>query len=145
MIMNNETFKYLPEYELLELIPSDQWLLFVTLTYGEAPPSNKYIFQDVMKWLENVSKTINYRPEQLVWFARIEDVEEDDFLVMPRHIHLCLHKLFLDTRIHNTNLRLWTAASLKYFLEDKWTNEHGGNCLVKQYDDKYTKPNGIGY
>lgn len=138
--------KYLPEYGSLKTIPNEDWLLFVTLTYGDPPPPNKYIFQDVIKWLESVSRTIGFRPDQLLWFGRIEDVEEDGFLVMTRHVHLCVHKEFLTTRtINKTNLKLWTPESLKLFLEPKWINEHGGNCLILKYDPTKTNPTGVEY
>jgi hypothetical protein len=140
MMMNEQ--KYLPEYELLKTIPNDKWLLFVTLTYGEPPPPNKYTFRDVRNWLENVSRTLNRRPEQLVWFARIEDVEEDGFQVMPRHVHLCVHQYSFDSLVNNTNLKLWTPESLKLFLEPKWIDEHGGNCLILKYDPTQ---DGVGY
>ena len=64
---------------------------------------------------------------------------------MPRHVHLCVHKEFLTTRtINNTKLKPWTPESLKIFLEPKWINEHGGNCLILKYDPSKV-PSGVEY
>jgi len=139
-IMNE--LNYLPEYESLKMIPNDQWLLFVTLKYRKDIPTNSQIIKDVMQWLESVSQTINYRPDQLVWFCRIEDVTDGKKYV-PRHVHLCIHKSFLDSRFHRTNLKLWTMDNLKVFLESKWKENHG-DCLVLKYDPTRT-PSGAGY
>lgn len=138
--------KYLSEYKWFQTIPNDEWLLFVGLKYRKPRYKNKYIFHDVRQWIESLSRTINLKSDQLVWFGRIENKEENRKQTVPRHVHLCIHKQHLKSRFRNTDKTLWTVDTLIPFLKRRWEQFHGKDCCsIEEYEPQYSNPTGVGY
>lgn len=140
----NECDEYLTEYQWLKQIPLNEWLLFVGLKYQHPPESNRIIFKDVQQWLENISRPIGLKSDQLLWFGRIEDKKENGKSTMIRHVHLCLHRTPFDVRFKKCDGKPWDVEKMKMVLTMEWETRHGG-CFVDDYDPKFTARSGVGY
>ena len=159
--------QYLPQYEVLKNIPNNDWLFFVSLKYRRlkrpvfpvkththqiVPEPQRYvsltnrdIFQDVKNWLRTVSQPMNLRPDDLVWFGRIENTMEDGEQVVPRHVHLCIHRQPFESRFKNSDHRPWNKNELKFVLTEEWKHQTEGECWIEDYDPNFTTPTGVGY
>ena len=138
-----EKWEYLTEYQILKQLPTDTWLDFIVLKYGDSgPPSTEEMFEDCRNWVAKIARTVKVKNTgQLVWFARVED-KDDGENFMPRHLHVLLGKSCVaDRTMHGSKLKLWAYPRLRQmWFSDQW--EHG-HAYIQPFDAKLG--DGVGY
>ena len=125
MIHNNYD-NLLSEYTLLKEIPEEDWLLFITYTYGDKynirDKSDDKMKREVEGVFGNLAYELGIPFKSIGWFMRVEiQYNYNSSNQLPRHIHGLLHKNNILKRYNKLTNSPFTIDTLIKFLTEQWT------------------------